>query len=215
MGNKSLLVSVLLVSVIAAVAAILVTASWEFSHERIEENQRAKLIENLASVLDAEILEQDLAPVQLQVTDPELLGSEDPIDVFVPVDGTRPLAAVFASIAPDGYNAPIELLIGISIATGRISGVRVIDHRETPGLGDLIEIRKSPWIRQFDGTSLDDPPGSGWAVTQEGGRFDALTGATVTPRAVIGAVHRTLLYFQINRDELLQRAQTEAEQRDP
>jgi len=213
-SNRSLLVSVLLVSVIAAFAAILVTASWEFSHERIEENQRAKLIENLASVLDDEILQKDLEPVQIQVTDPDLLGSEDPIDVFVPVDGTRPLAVVFASVAPDGYNAPIELLIGITVATGRISGVRVIDHRETPGLGDLIELRKSSWILQFDGTSLEDPPDSGWAVRQEGGRFDALTGATVTPRAVIGAIHGTLLYFQTNRDELLRQAETEALRRD-
>lgn len=206
-------VTVLLVGVIATFAALLVATSWELSHERIAENQRARLISSVSSVLDPSLLDRDLDPVQLQVQDPELLGNDGPIDVFVPVDGTIPLAAVFASIAPDGYNAPIALLVGIAIPSGEISGVRVVNHRETPGLGDLIDIRKSDWILQFDGKSVDDPSASGWTVKQEDGEFDAITGATVTPKAVIRAVHNTLLYFEANRDELLTRAQREAETR--
>jgi electron transport complex protein RnfG len=204
---------VLLVGAIATAAALLVTLSWEFSHERIEANQRARLLASLSSVLDQDLLARDLDPVLISAEDPELLGNADPIDVFVPVDGATPLAAIFAIVAPDGYNAPISLLVGLEVPSGRITGVRVIAHRETPGLGDLIDIEKSRWILQFDGKSIDDPPAPAWAVTKDDGQFDSITGATVTPRAVIRAVYNTLLYFDLHRDELLDEARRTAESR--
>jgi electron transport complex protein RnfG len=205
--------TVLLVGAIATAAALLVTLSWEFSHERIEANQRARLLASLSSVLDQDLLARDLDPVLISAEDPELLGNADPIDVFVPVDGATPLAAIFAIVAPDGYNAPISLLVGLEVPSGRITGVRVIAHRETPGLGDLIDIEKSRWILQFDGKSIDDPPAPAWAVTKDDGQFDSITGATVTPRAVIRAVYNTLLYFDLHRDELLDEARRTAESR--
>jgi electron transport complex protein RnfG len=164
-------------------------------------------------VLDASLLEQDLDPVLISALDEELLGSDEAIDVFVPVDGDTPLAAIFASIAPDGYNAPIALLVGLEVPSGRITGVRVVSHRETPGLGDQIDIDKSRWILQFNGKAVDDPPASAWAVTKDEGQFDSITGATVTPRAVIRAVYNTLLYFDAHRDELLAEARQTAESR--
>jgi electron transport complex protein RnfG len=203
----------LLVAAIATAAALLVTVSWEFSPERIEANQRARLLASLSSVLDASLLEQDLDPVLISALDEELLGSDEAIDVFVPVDGDTPLAAIFASIAPDGYNAPIALLVGLEVPSGRITGVRVVSHRETPGLGDQIDIDKSRWILQFNGKAVDDPPASAWAVTKDEGQFDSITGATVTPRAVIRAVYNTLLYFDAHRDELLAEARQTAESR--
>jgi len=206
--------TVALVAAIATAAALLVTASWEFSHERIEANERARLLSSLSSVLDEDLLDRDLEPVLISAHDPALLGSDDPIDVFVPVDGTEPRAAIFASVAPDGYNAPNDLLIGIAIPSGRITGVRVVRHRETPGLGDLIDIRKSDWILQFDDTTVNEPPPRAWAVSKDDGEFDSITGATVTPRTVVEAVYNTLLYFDANRDQLIERARLEAENRD-
>lgn len=204
------LLTLLLVAAVAAGAAVLVTASWEFSADRIAANERARLLSSLSSVLDPTLLERDLDPVLISVSDEALLGSPDPVDVFLPMDGTTPLAAIFASVAPHGYNAPIHLLIGISIPGSRITGVRVISHRETPGLGDLIDIAKSNWIRQFNGKGLNDPPPADWAVRKEDGVFDSITGATVTPRAVIGAVHNTLRYFEANREALIAEAQAAA-----
>lgn len=211
MSEARPLVTIGLVAGIACAAAILVTASWEFSRERIEANERARLLRSLSSVLSPELLARDLNPVAISVTDPLRLGSEDPVEVFLPMAGTMPLAAIFASVAPDGYNAPIDLLVGIDIDSGQLSGVRVVNHRETPGLGDLIDIEKSGWILQFDGKSVDDPPAPAWNVTKEDGQFDSITGATVTPRAVIRAVHNTLLYFSANRETLIQMAQQAAE----
>jgi len=195
--------TIALVAAIATGAGLLVTTSWEFSRDRIAANERARLLSSLSSVLDPDLLGRDLDPVLISAEDSELLGSDEPIDVFVPVDEeARPLAAIFASVAPHGYNAPIQLLIGISIPSGTIMGVRVVSHRETPGLGDQIDIAKSDWIRQFSGKRIGDPPLAGWAVTKDEGQFDAITGATVTPRAVIRAVRNTLLYFDAHQQEL-------------
>lgn len=198
--------SLLLVTAVAAGSAVLVTASWDFSRDRIAANQRARLLASLSSVLDPALLGRDLDPVLIDAQDPGLLGSEEPVDVFVPVDGTTPLAAIFATVAPDGYNAPIHLLVGISVTTGRVTGVRAIEHRETPGLGDQVDVAKSDWILQFAGRGLSDPEITGWAVTVDEGEFDSITGATVTARAVVRAVHNTLRYFEGHREELLARA---------
>jgi electron transport complex protein RnfG len=192
------------VGLIAIAAALLVTGSYEFSKDRILANERARLVASLNSVLDPAIVAADLNPVSVSVTDP-LLGSDEPIDAFVALDAGRPVAAVFASIAPDGYNAEIQLLIGISVDE-RITGVRVVRHRETPGLGDAIDIAKSDWIRQFDGKTLTDPPPELWAVDKDEGAFDSITGATVTPRAVVKAVKNTRRYFASHKDELFEAA---------
>lgn len=211
--NGSPLATVILVALIATAAAVLVTASWEFSRDRIAANQRARLLASLSSVLDESLLGRDLDPVLITAEDEALLGSAEPIEIFVPIDGTDPLAAIFASVAPGGYNAPIHLLIGIDVASGEITGVRVVSHRETPGLGDLIDIGKSDWLLQFDGKRVDDPDAAGWAVDKDDGSFDSITGATVTPRAVVRAIHNTLLYFDGHRDELMAAARREAEAR--
>jgi electron transport complex protein RnfG len=111
------------------------------------------------------------------------------------------VAAVFSVVARGGYAGDIELLVGVR-ADGRVAGVRVVEHHETPGLGDGIEADKSDWIRGFDGRSLGDPPREDWAVRRDGGDFDQFTGATITPRAVVEAVRDTLIYFEDHRDQV-------------
>jgi electron transport complex protein RnfG len=201
------------VALIAVAAAFLVTASYEFSQDRIAANQRARLLRSLYSVLDPAIVGEDLNPVRISATDRALLGTADPVDVFIAIDDGRPMAAIFASVAPDGYNAPILLLVGIS-ADGKVTGVRALSHRETPGLGDAIDIEKSDWITQFVGTSLEEPALARWAVDKDDGAFDSITGATVTPRAVVKAVKNTLLYFSAHKQELFEAAARAAREGD-
>ncbi|TVP45738.1 MAG: RnfABCDGE type electron transport complex subunit G [Halomonas sp.] len=100
---------------------------------------------------------------------------------------------IFPVVTRQGYNGEIRLLVGID-QQQRITGVRVTHHQETPGLGDDIERSRSSWITHFDGLGLDSLPPGGWAVDKDGGHFDAFTGATITPRAVVNAVHQTLQY---------------------
>jgi electron transport complex protein RnfG len=197
--------TLVLVGVVAAAAAFMVSASHEFSKDRIAANERARLIASLNSVLDAGIRSHDLRTVRLSVTDRELLGDDDPVDVYVAIDAGTPVAAIFATSSTDGYNAAIRLLIGVS-ASGTVTGVRAVSHRETPGLGDAIDVAKSKWILQFDGSTLEMPPLQIWAVDKDDGHFDSITGATVTSRAVVKGVKNTLLYFERHRDEIFSAA---------
>jgi electron transport complex protein RnfG len=205
--------TLLLVGIVAAAAAFMVSASHEFSKDRIAANERARLIASLNSVLDPNLRSHDLGTVRLSATDRELLGDDEPIDVFVAMDAGEPVAAVFASTAPNGYNAAIRMLIGVSPA-GALTGVRVVGHRETPGLGDAIDAAKSSWILQFDGLTLAMPPPPMWAVDKDDGQFDSITGATVTSRAVVEGVKNTLLYFEQHRNELFEAAVAAANSND-
>jgi len=111
-------------------------------------------------------------------------------------------AIILPVIAPEGYTESIRLIVGIS-PQGEIIGVRVTKHRETPGLGDQVELSKSDWILNFNGKSLSSPDASLWLVKKDGGEFDQLTGATITPRAVVKAVNHSLQFFELNRAVLL------------
>lgn len=193
--------TVLLVGIVVGAATLLVKGSYDWSRDRIAANERARVVARLNSVLDASLRGRDLTTTRLAVTDASLLGSENPIDVFVLSDAREPVAVLFASVAPHGYNASINLLIGVSAASA-ITGVRAVRHRETSGLGDAIDIAKSPWIEQFAGKTLTAPPAALWAVEHDDGEFDSITGATVTSRAVVLAVKNTLLYFEQHKDEL-------------
>jgi len=86
---------------------------------------------------------------------------------------------------------------------GSVAGVRVVSHRETPGLGDNIELSKSDWVLSFNGRQRDSSEDSTWAVRKDGGQFDQFTGATITPRAIVSATAQALDYFEANRATLL------------
>ena len=105
------------------------------------------------------------------------------------------------AIAPDGYSGKIDLLIAIQ-TNGELAGVRVVAHNETPGLGDYIDIAKSDWIKQFDHASLAKYDAQAWQVKKDGGRFDYMSGATITPRAVVKAVHKALRYYEQHGSEI-------------
>jgi len=198
-GNP--LVTALAACALAAAAFYAAHAAYDWSDERIAANERARTVARLNSVLEPELRDRDLTTALLAVTDAELLGSNEPVDVFVLTDRGAPMATVFATVAPHGYNAAIDLLIGVS-PIGTVTGVRAVRHRETKGLGDAIEISKSDWVLQFDRKALTAPPAVQWAIRQDEGAFDSISGATVTSRTVVTAVKNTLLYFEQHRDEL-------------
>lgn len=187
-----------------AVVGTALVALTEFStRTAIVENERAVLLRNLYALLPSDELDNDIASDRLELPPAELLGTVDnSIAYRARLDG-EPVAIIFNSIAPNGYSGSIHLLVGVYV-DGSLAGVRVVKHAETPGLGDGIEIRKSDWIKGFDGRSLDNPDADGWAVRRDGGEFDQFTGATITPRAVVAAVRRTLLYYRDNADMLFQ-----------
>jgi electron transport complex protein RnfG len=199
------LVTGLVAAAFAIAAFYAVDAAYEWSDGRIAANERARVVARLNSVLEPELRGRDLTTTPLSITDPELFDVDEPIDVFVLTDRGAPMATVFGTVAPHGYNASIGLLIGVS-PIGTVTGVRAVRHRETKGLGDAIETAKSDWILQFDAKALTAPPPELWAIDQDEGVFDSISGATVTSRAVVAAVKNTLLYFEQHRTELYARA---------
>jgi electron transport complex protein RnfG len=180
-----------LLAVVAFLGVGLLAAVHELTKQRIAEQEAAALRARLGEVLDPRRHDNDLVSTMLTVTAPDRLGHDRPVRVFLARLAGRPAAVVVETIAPDGYNGAIELLVGVDLA-GVVTGVRVVRHRETPGLGDPIEARRSDWIEGFNGRSLGDPPAARWTVRKDGGAFDQFTGATITPRAVTRAVARTL-----------------------
>ncbi len=202
---RSVLRSGLILGTFAVVGVSLVAVSFEATRERIAANERAALLRSLYALVRPEDHDNDMISDVISVNSPLWLGTEDPVAVYRARKHDTPVAVVLTPVAPDGYNGDIRLLVGI-YHDGTLAGVRVIDHRETPGLGDGIEERRSAWIFGFDGRSLDDPTAEGWHVKRDGGIFDQFTGATITPRAVVKAVHRSLQYFMSHRDELFEKA---------
>ncbi len=139
-----------------------------------------------------------------------LPGAADAV-VYRAYDDNSPVAALFVVTARDGYSGAIRLLVGIR-SDGAITGVHALAHRETPGLGDRIDASRSDWMSQFTGRSLADPVVPGWRIRRDGGEFDQLTGASVTSRAVVGAVRETLQYFELNGQQVFAMAADRAEE---
>ncbi len=175
---------------LAAVAVGALTAIHILTRERIAEAQLRLERQALAEVVPAARYDHDPLADTIELCDEARLGPGRHRLYRLRLDD-RPSALVVHALAPDGYSGPIALIVGID-ASGSVLGVRVTEHRETPGLGDAIEAAKSPWIRQFEGRALGDPPAERWSVERFEGEFDAVVGATVSSRAVTAAVRRVL-----------------------
>jgi electron transport complex protein RnfG len=201
MSNRQILLSGLFLCLFAVVGTSFVAVTEYNTRQAIAENERRVLLRNLHALLPAEKLDNDIVSDTRLIAASPLLGTVNKSPVYRARLRGEPVAVVFNSIAPNGYSGKIHLLVGIYF-DGSIAGVRTIKHAETPGLGDAIEIQKSPWILDFDDKSLDNPARARWSVERDGGEFDQFTGATITPRAVIQAVEKTLLYYEKNADNL-------------
>ncbi|WNC70132.1 electron transport complex subunit RsxG [Thalassotalea nanhaiensis] len=170
--------------------------------DTIARQEEQQLLDTLHQVIAPDRLNNDLYHDCQFITDSDLLGSANSQTAYVARMDNIPVAVAITTVAPDGYNGNINLLVAIN-ADGTLSGVRVLKHKETPGLGDKIEIRKADWIYSFDGKFIDGEKDLRWAVKKDGGMFDQFTGATITPRAVVNAVHNALLYFNAHKDEIV------------
>jgi len=190
-----------LLTLFAVLGGGLVALSFQSTHEQIKENERAALLRTLNALIPKKLHDNDLFSDTREMQNEALLGTNEPMTIYRARKGRQPVAAVLTSEAPDGYNGRIRLLVGIN-SEGTLVGVRVVSHRETPGLGNKIEMRRSDWILSFNGHSLTNPNEAGWKVKRDGGVFDQFTGATITPRAIVKAVHNTLLFYQRSRKEV-------------
>lgn len=191
-------VAIVLVAIAAAIGLSLLDRMTE---ARIERNAQSWIRERLERLVPRTMHDNDLLADTVTARSPDLLGTNRPIIVYRARQQGEPIAAVLHTVAPDGYRGPIEMLVAIGI-DGRLIGVQVVRHQETPGLGDAFENRNADWLPRFTGRSLQDPPQQRWAVRADGGEFDAFTGATITPRAIVKAVRRALEFYRAKNDAL-------------
>jgi len=191
----------------AQVTAGAIAVAQVTTAERIEHNIRmaqARALNELvpAGSYDNDILQDTLAVVGSSLNQ-QLLGPLAEKDkIYLARTEGKVNTVILPVVAPDGYTTVIKLLVGIH-ADGTLAGVRVTEHRETPGLGDKIDLKKSDWVLSFAGKSLNNPGEDGWAVKKDGGQFDQFTGATITPRAVVKAVKLAQKFFAQHKDQLL------------
>ncbi len=197
MADRPIWKSGVTLAVIAAICTSLVAITWQLTAERIETNKKEWLERSLQPALAGLFFDSSVTESMLMIPPPHELPGSGTAIIYRVYAGEKPVAALFVVSARDGYAGPIRLLIGIAM-DGTVTGVRVLEHRETAGLGDRIEITKSDWVLQFDGHSLQDPEPARWALKGDGGDFDQLTGASVTPRAIVNAIRETLTYFDAN-----------------
>ena len=206
--KASVLASAATLAGLAALCTAAVAFTYQSTRERIAANEQAFLEQSLKPVLEGIDYDGRLSDSTIVLQPPHGLPGNEPATIYRVYANERPIAALFVVTARDGYSGPIRLLIGVS-ASGTVNRARVLEHRETPGLGDQIDSDKSDWIEQFNGTSLDNPQRDLWLIERDGGEFDQITGASITPRAVVNAIKETLQYFESHQAEVF--AATEQE----
>jgi electron transport complex protein RnfG len=187
--------------VFALIGTSILAFTYTLTHGRIEQSVEAEKFKLISQIVPQTLFDNDIIKDTLSIKPDALLGTENPTLVYRARLKNQPSVLVIESVAPDGYSGKINLLVAIK-ANGELTGVRVVAHKETPGLGDYIEIARSNWIKGFDGKSLVEYNDADWKVKKDGGKFDYMAGATITPRAVIKATHKTLQYFEQHRDTL-------------
>ena len=192
----------ILLGMFAVLTTLLIAGTYLQTRDRIAEEQRRAeekaLLEIVPRARHDNSMLDDTLPVPANAAG---LGLREDKRAYIARRGPQAIAVILPVTAPDGYSGAIDLIVGVN-ADGSVAGVRTLAHKETPGLGDAVDLKKSDWILDFDGRSLGNPEPAGWAVKKDKGVFDQFTGATITPRAVVAATRRALEYARANHDEL-------------
>ncbi|VAW56738.1 Electron transport complex protein RnfG [hydrothermal vent metagenome] len=205
-NNRTILFSGLFLGLFAIFGTALVSVTFQSTAEKIAENEKLALLRKLNQILPANSYDNDLLKSTIKITADDRLGQKKPSILYFAKKQDKVSAMIFSVISHNGYSGVIKMLVGVNV-DGTLSGVRIIYHKETPGLGDVMEIEKSDWVLGFNGKSLHIPSEKNWKVKRDGGVFDQFTGATITPRAVVQAVHLCLVYFDRHKLELIEQYQ--------
>jgi len=185
----------------AVVFTALLAFVFQITKVPIEKSEAAARLSLFRQIVPQSMHNNDLLTDTVTIAPNDFLGNKQPTIANRARIDNAPAAVIIEAIAHDGYSGDIKLLIAIK-ADGSISGVRVLAHKETPGLGDYIDIAKDNWIKLFDNQSLLKTAEPQWKVKKDGGEFDYMAGATITPRAIVKAVHKALQYFEANKQSL-------------
>jgi Na+-translocating ferredoxin:NAD+ oxidoreductase subunit G len=206
---KNIFLSTALLGIFGLVGTAMVVGVNHITRDQIEKNDKANLLKSLNNIIASDSYNNNLLATTIVIPASPLLGKErrkeqgkdKPTTVYQAWMDKEPTAIAFDIVATDGFSGKIKLLIAIK-KNAEVSAVRVISHKETPGLGDKIEIKRSQWITSFNGKSLENTAEKNWQVKKDNGIYDQFTGATITPRAIVKAVHKALIYYKKNQQFL-------------
>jgi len=190
-------------AIFALISVLLVAMTDQLTKRKIAENKATMLLQVLNEVVPKDNYDNDLVKSKFTLPQKNKFANtpfQRDINVYLATKNNQAVTAIFEVTTLQGYSGAITILVGVNAKDYTLSGVRVVQHKETPGLGDKMETRKSNWVLAFNNTSLNNPGIDGWQVKKDGGQFDQFTGATITPRAIVNAVKTTLLYAQDHMD---------------
>jgi len=185
----------------AVIGTAVLAFTFNLTHDLIVKSEEAEKLKLIMQIVPAALFDNDIIKDTLVLPASKQLGTDRPTTAYRARLHGKPSVVVLEAIDPNGYSGKVEMIIAIR-EDATLAGVRVVRHKETPGLGDYIEFAKSPWISQFDGASHARYKEGDWKVKKDGGQFDYMAGATITPRAVVKTVHKALHYYEENRDAL-------------
>ncbi|OAN13643.1 electron transport complex subunit RsxG [Photobacterium jeanii] len=191
-----------ILAIFALLSTGLVAVTNLLTADRIQEQQQKELLKVLNQVIPAQSHDNELYKSCTLITNEQYLGTPVPMPAYLASLNGKPNGVAIEAIAPDGYNGAIKVIVGLD-SVGTVTGVRVLSHQETPGLGDKIDLRVTNWVESFTGKKLEGEKDPRWAVRKDGGEFDQFTGATITPRAVVKAVKNVSLYYTRHQQALL------------
>ncbi|ARP37731.1 MULTISPECIES: electron transport complex subunit RsxG [Vibrio] len=191
----------LVLAIFACASTGLVAVTHYLTKDQIKQQEQAQLLSVLNQVIPHNLHDNELFSA-CTLVEAEELGTEQAMPAYIATLNGEPSAIAIEAIAPDGYNGAIKVIVGMKI-DGTILGTRVLSHRETPGLGDKIDLRVSDWILSFAGKQVTESNLDRWKVRKDGGDFDQFTGATITPRAVVKSVKQAVQYVNQNNQALL------------
>ncbi|AZL85074.1 electron transport complex subunit RsxG [Aliivibrio salmonicida] len=193
--------SSLVLALFAIAATSLVMITYALTKDQIAYQQQQQLLSVLNQVVPKEQHDNELFKACTLVNNIDALGTNTPMPIYLASMNGKHTGAAIEAIAPDGYSGAIKIIVGVD-SDSIVTGVRVLSHQETPGLGDKIDTRITRWVDGFLGKTVDSADDSSWAVQKDGGQFDQFTGATITPRAVVKAVKRAVWFYKTHQDEL-------------
>ena len=190
-------------ALVAVIGTALLAGVDRLTKSRIAEQEKRVILDLLGQLISPDRYNNELQQDLFSFRDELYFPKGQTVTTYrARLDG-KAVAVILKMAAVNGYNGKINLLVGIN-ENGTLCGVRVTSHKETPGLGDAIEVERNDWILGFYGRALGDPQPDGWAVKRDGGEFDQFTGATVTPRAVVEAVRLALEFFEEHKSFLFE-----------
>lgn len=190
----------LVLALVTMLTSGLLMISEELTYKKIAEQKRILLLNSLKQLIPDTLHDNDLTTSTVELNQAELLGHRELQKAYIgTLKGQLSVVAIPVT-SRTGYSGDIDIMVGIK-ANGKITSIKILEQHETPGLGDIIEAHKSDWLLQFPNKSLKHPIGKNWLVKRDGGEFDQITGATITPRAVVKAIKQALVYFKSHKQE--------------